>query len=195
QCRKILTDENIEKIANEVVAFNESEQQNNVNLKRLEKLIADTHKQKSNLMSTLKLCEDDDTRRILLSELFLMDKEAKELQIQLSIEENRKVKISRLEIVFFLKDLQNGDMSDIKYRKTLISVLVNKIYLYDDGRLTIIFNNGDTTTEIDTNLIDNIEKDVPVCYDNKSYFIGNDGPPMEYYTKASSLIILSAVSP
>ncbi len=41
QCRKILTDENIEKIANEVIAFNEFEQQNNVNLKRLEKLIAD----------------------------------------------------------------------------------------------------------------------------------------------------------
>ena len=177
ECRKILTDENIEKIASDVIAFNESEQRNNNNLKRLEKLLADNDKHKSNLMDTLKLCEDDDTKRMILSEISVMGKEAKELEIQLAIEESRKVKMTRREIVFFLKDLQNGDVSDVKYRKTLISVLVNKIYLYDDGRLTIIFNNGDTTTEVDVNLIDSIERDIPVCSHDGGYFIGDDRPP------------------
>lgn len=178
QCRKILTDENIEKIASDVIAFNESEQQNNINLKRLEKLISDNKKQQGNLMNTLKLCEDDDTKRMILAELSQMGKEEKELQIQLAIEESRKVKITRREIVFFLKDLQNGDVSNIKYRKILINVLVNKIYLYDDGRLTIVFNNGDTTTEVDVNLIEDIENDIPIQRENGSYFIGNDGPPL-----------------
>jgi DNA invertase Pin-like site-specific DNA recombinase len=177
ECRKQLSDENIERISRDVIAFNESEQQNNVNLKRLEKLIADLGKQKGNLMDTLKLCEDDDTRKMLLSEISIMDKESKELQIQLAIEESRKVTITRREIIFFLKDLQNGDVSDIKYRKTLISVLVNKIYLYDDGRLTIVFNSGDTTTEIDLNLIDSIEKDIPVCSSGEGYFMGDNRPP------------------
>ena len=177
QCRKILTDENIEKIATDVIAFNESEQHNNSNLKRLEKLIADNNKQHDNLMSTLKLCEDDDTKRMILAELSQMSKEAKELEIQLAIEESRKVKMTRREIVFFLKDLQNGDVSDIKYRKTLINVLVNKIYLYDDGRLTIVFYNGDTTTEVESNLIEDIEKDIPVESENKGYFMGNVPPP------------------
>jgi len=153
-------------------------------LKRLEKLIADNKKQRDSLMTTLKLCEDDDTKRMVLSEIAQMGKEAKELEIQLAIEESRKVKMTRREIVFFLKDLQTGDISDIKYRKTLIGVLVNKIYLYDDGRLTIVFNNGDTTTEIDLNLIDSIEKDIPVSNSSRGYFMGNDRPPK---TKKSSI--------
>jgi len=175
ECRKILTDENIEKIANEVIAYNESEQQNNDNLKRLEKLISDNEKQKSNLMDTLKLCEDEDTKRMILSELSQMGKTAKDLQIQLAIEESRKVRITRREIVFFLKDLQNGDVSDVKYRKTLIRVLIDKIYLYDDGRLTIIFYNGDKTIEIDVNLIDEIERDIPV--EEGCYFMDDSAPP------------------
>ena len=34
----------------------------------------------------------------------------------------------------------HGKINDIKYRKMLINTFVNKIYLYDDGRVMIIFN-------------------------------------------------------
>ena len=177
QCRAILTNENIDKIADEVVAFNESEQQSNENLKRLEKLVSDNKKQHDNLMSSLKLCEDDDTKRILLSEISKMAKEAKELRIQLAIEESRKVKITRHDIKFFLMDIRNGDIEDVKYRKILVGALVNKIYLYDDGQLTIAFNNGDTTTEIDANLIDKVEQDIEsMSKENEGYFIDNLRP-------------------
>jgi len=169
QCRAVLTDANIEKIASEIVAYNEAEQQNNETLKMLVKLVADNKKQQANLMSTLKLCEDDDTKSIILAEIAKMGREAKELQIQLAKEESRKITISRREIRFFLSDLQNGDVTDLKYKKTLIRVLVHKIYLYDDGRLTIVFYNGDTTTEVNINLIDDIEKEVPVCGGGGSY--------------------------
>jgi DNA invertase Pin-like site-specific DNA recombinase len=173
QCRKTLTDKNIEKIATDIIAFNENEQRNNENLKRLETLIANNKKQHNSLMGTLKLCEDEDTKRLLLSEMSQMLKELKDLQIQFAIEESRKVKITRREIIFFLKDLQNGDISDSKYRKTLITVLINKIYIYDDGRLTILFYNGDTTTEIDIGSIDMIEKDIPAEINNRGYFLGD----------------------
>ena len=178
QCKEILTDKNIEKIARDVVAFNEAEQRNNENLKRLEKAISDNKKQKSNLMSSLKLCEgDEDLKREILAELSKMSKEAKDLEIQLIREENRKVTITRHSIMFFLKDLQNGDVSDVKYRKVLINTLVDKIYLYDDGRLTIMFNNGDTTTEININLINEIEQNIPICKDeDRCYFLDNEAP-------------------
>lgn len=177
-CREMLTDENIEKIAHDVIAFNEAEQRNNLTLKRLQKSISENKKQRDNLMDTLKICKDIRAKRIILTELSQMDKEAEDLQTQLVVEESRKIRITHREIVFFLKDLQNGDITDIKYRKTLLKVLVDKIYLYDDGRLTIVFYNGDTTTEIDTNLIDDIEKDVPVCYGGGEYYTDNDGPPL-----------------
>jgi len=190
QCKKTLTDDNIEKIASAVIAFNEAEQRDNVNLKRLEKLIADNARQKENLMSTLKLCEDEDTQKEILAEIGQMVKEAEELKIQLAIEESRKINLSRREIVFFLKDLQNGDVSDIKYRKTLISVLVNRIYLYDDGQLTIMFNNGDTITEVDLNLIEEIETVLPASSDNRGYFIGNVDPPPGAHTFVWALFFL-----
>ena len=133
-------------------------------------------------MSTLKLCEDDDdVKRELLAELSKMSAEAKDLEIQLANEESRKVTITRHSIMFFLRDLQNGDTSDVKYRKVLINTLVDRIYLYDDGRLTIMFNNGDTTTEVEINLIDDIEQNVPVCKDDdRGYFIDNEAPPCQY---------------
>jgi len=174
-CRNALTDDNIEKIANDVVAFNEAEQKNNEYLKRLKKAVADNEKQQANLMNTLKLCEDDNIKRLILVEMAQMDKESNELQIQLAIEESRKVSITRREIMFFLRDLQNGDVNDMKYRKTLITVLVDKIYLYDDGRISIFLNSGDKTVEIDTNLIDDLDRELQA---NLGYFMGNDGPPI-----------------
>ena len=175
-CREALTDDKIEEIATEVVAFNEAEQRNNEVLKELKKLVSDNKKQQDNLMGTLKLCEDDDTKRMILSEMSKMGKVAKELEYQLALEESRKITITRREIVFFLKDLQNGDVENIKYRKVLINVFVNKVYLYDDGRLTVFFNNGDTTTEVDTALIDKIEADVLDKSGTSGYFIGDSRP-------------------
>ncbi|MCL2426964.1 MAG: recombinase family protein [Oscillospiraceae bacterium] len=177
KCREMLTDENIKKITDEVMAHNKLEQKNNVNLKRLEKLIADNEKQHTNLMSTLKLCEDDDIKAIIMNEMSLMVKQSRELHIQLAIEESRKSRITRRDVKFMLEDLQNGDISDIKYRKTLVNVLVDKIYAYDDGRITIVLYNGDTLTEIDTNLIDDIEKEIPTTKENIGYFIGDSPPP------------------
>ena len=178
QCRETLTDENIERIAKEIVAYNEAEQSNNEYLKRLEKSHRDNEKQQLNLMDTLKLCEDDEVKKDILAEISKMKNEAKELQTQLAIEESRKIKITRREIVFFLKDLQNGDVSDVKYRKTLINVLVNKIYIYDDKRLTIVFLSGDATREIDVNLIEDIEKEIEInCWGENGYYVGNVSPP------------------
>lgn len=44
----------------------------------------------------------------------------------------------------------------MKYRKTLVTVFVNAIYLYDD-KITIIFNSGDKPVTVEGELIDGIE--------------------------------------
>ena len=193
KCREILTDTNIENIANEIVAYNEAEQRNNVNLKRLEKAISDNKKQKSNLMSTLKLCEDDDDiKHEILAELKKMSAEAKDLEIQLAREESRKVTIPYQDIKFFLQGLQEGDIADVKYRKVLINTIVDRIYLYDDGKITIMFNNGDTTIEVEINLIGEIEQNVPIDKDeDMGYFLDNVAPVK---TKPLMIAVLSLYS-
>ena len=61
----------------------------------------------------------------------------------------------------------------IRYRKTLINVFVNAIYLYDD-KISFIFNSGDTPITIDDKLLSDIEAD------NKAFecsFLEQSAPP------------------
>ena len=66
--------------------------------------------------------------------------------------------VTKEDIIFFLQGLQNGNINDIRYKKMLINVLIDKIYLYDDN-VTIIFNTNKTskTTKIDLKEIKEIE--------------------------------------
>ena len=56
------------------------------------------------------------------------------------------------EIKFFFDQLRKGNIDDISYRKTLINVFVNAIYLYDD-KIVIFFNSGDNPVTVDDELI------------------------------------------
>lgn len=70
--------------------------------------------------------------------------------------------------------MQKGDINDIRYRKLLINVLIDRVYLYDDN-LTIIFNTNDINNikEISTQDIEKIE----------SSLMGSAGSPknLEYF--------------
>ena len=64
-------------------------------------------------------------------------------------------------------------MTDEKYKKMLIKIFVNKIFLYDD-RITITFHSGDDTVEINDRLLSELEeKDGEI----KNLFLAGGGPP------------------
>ena len=56
------------------------------------------------------------------------------------------------QIIFFLEDLRNGDINDIKYRKTLINVFVNRMYLYDN-KYTMMLNVGNRRITVNNILL------------------------------------------
>ena len=85
-----------------------------------------------------------------------MEKEHSELQKQIALEEKNFPVLTVPMVHFFLRKLKDGNVDDIKYRKTLINVFINKIYLYDD-KLTIIFNSGDNPVTINDFLLSEIE--------------------------------------
>ena len=64
QAREILTDDNINKIADEVVKLANKERENAV-LKRLNKMLKENEKQKANLFDSLKICDIDSVRQFL----------------------------------------------------------------------------------------------------------------------------------
>jgi DNA invertase Pin-like site-specific DNA recombinase len=155
ECRKLLTAENIDKIAREVVALCEREKDNS-NLRRIEKLIRDNERKQKNLMNALGECEIESVRRSLYTEIANLSEEHDALKNELAIEKAGSVSLTISEVKFFLSQLKKGDVDDLSYRKTLVNVFVNAIYLYDD-KMTIYFNSGDKPVTIDGELVEQVE--------------------------------------
>lgn len=138
QARSILTDENINKTAKNIVDLAEKES-NNSDLKLFNKMLKDNEKQNINLINSLKICDIDSVRKTIFEELQKMQEEQKDIESKIKLEELKNVDITIKEIRFFLNAMKNGDVNNLKYRKLLVNVFINKVYLYDD-HLIIAFN-------------------------------------------------------
>lgn len=152
KCRELLTDENIDIIAKEVVKVSERDREHS-NVRRLEKLIQDNEKAVDNLLRAIETGAPPEalTKRI-------QDKNAEraELEKQLAAENTVLVALTVPQVKFFLTQIRDGDADDKKHRKALVTALVNRIYLYDD-KVTLILNAGDRPIEITEQLLDDIE--------------------------------------
>ena len=166
ECRKLLTPQNIRQIAKEIVRIAESFDDKS-ELNRLERLMREAQEAKANQMISLRKCNDL-TRELLLEDLNRIAKEIKDLEKQIELETARRENITEEQIINFLTKLADGDINDIVYRRSLIRLLVNKIYLYDD-RFTITFNSGDDEVEITDVLLDNIEQ----AFDGENLCLSN----------------------
>ena len=155
ECRKLLTAENIDRIAREVVALCEREQ-DTTNLKRLKKLLKETERKKKNLMDAIMECDMDIVRKTLYEQIPVIEKEKTDLELQIALEEASQVRLTIPEVKFFLTALRKGNPDSVKYQKMLINVFVNSIYLYDD-KITLIFNSGDKEVSVDAKLLSEIE--------------------------------------
>ena len=157
ECRKQLTPANIDKIAREVVALCDREKDTS-NLKRLKKLMRDNERKQRNLMTAVSECELENVRKSLYSEISRLCTELDTLKSEYAIEKAGMVSLTVTEVKFFLSQLRKGKADDLSYRKTLINVFVNAVYLYDD-HLVIFFNSGDKPVSIDGDLLDQTEAD------------------------------------
>lgn len=181
QARNILTDNYIGKIANMVVQSVKKEEKSNNIISILENQLKENEKQKINLFDSLKICDIDSVRKEIFTEIQKIQEEHEMIQTNIIIEKSRTIIVTEDEVVFFLKGLQNGNINDIRYKKLLINVLVDRVYLYDNN-LTIIFNTNDINKvkEISTQDIEKIE----------SSFIGSAGTPKnELYKRVHFLNI------
>lgn len=157
KCRELLTDENIEMITTAVVEVAEHDREHS-NVRHIEKLIADNERAVNNLIKALEVGEVVEQITARIKE---KNEEHKELEKQLSLESAALVNLTIPQVKFFLTHLRDGIADDINYRKTLVTMLVNTIYLYDD-KLTLILNIGEKTVEITEELLGEIEENTQV---------------------------------
>lgn len=158
ECRKILTPSNIRRIAKETVKIAQS-YDDQAELKRLQDLLQKVQKEKENQLTALRSCTSDSVREMIFEDLDKIAADITELEKQIEIEQARHRIITEEQVVKFFNKLAKGNVKDIAYRKTLIKVMVNKIFLYDD-RLTITFNSGDDEVTITDRLLSEIEEDL-----------------------------------
>lgn len=122
----------------------------------------ENEQQNKNLIDSLKMCNVDSIRQTLFDEIQKMEEEQKEIEKELLLEGMQKIDITIPEIKFFLKEMRKGKIDDINYRKTLINVLINKVYLYDDN-ITIIFNSQNKPYKEKIPLIEELEEIFEEC--------------------------------
>lgn len=112
------------------------------NLRRLKTEISENERKHKNLINAIMECDIDSVRKSLYLEVPKLEQEYLQLKKEIALEEKSYLALTVPKVKFFLNDLKKRNINDIKYRKTLIRVFVNKIYLYDN-RITIIFNSSD----------------------------------------------------
>ena len=168
ECRKILTEKNIHRIAVEVVKISKKYDEDN-ELRRLEKQLQKTQEEKDNIMSALRSCTENLAREMIFEELHKIAEEISAINEQLAIERARHHIVTLEQVEEFLTRLSKGDIENIAHKRTLIKVLVNKIYLYDD-KFTITFNSGDEEVTITDKMLSEIETGLneKVCLLNAS---------------------------
>ena len=61
-----------------------------------------------------------------------MENQKRELETLIKDEESNIFQIEEKEIRAFFKSLRRGDIQDIRYKKMITNVLVDRVYVYDD---------------------------------------------------------------
>ncbi len=155
KCRELLTPESIDVIARNAEEMSKQDRDNS-NIRMLEKQLREIERKQKNLMQILIECEVESLRKQMYEEAPKLDEAKKSIEAEIAKEEISLFTITAKQVKFFLNELKNGDPNDIKFRKALISMLVNRIYLYDD-KITFIFNTSREPVTVDSDLLEFID--------------------------------------
>jgi DNA invertase Pin-like site-specific DNA recombinase len=126
----MLTDENIERIANKTMELIEKEASDNSYLLGLEAELSEVQDKLDNIMKAI---EAGIITKGTKERLEALEAEKEELEDQIAREEIKKPSLTKEHIVYWLQSFKNGDIDDINFRRKVINALVNAIYVYDDG--------------------------------------------------------------
>ena len=176
ECRKLLTDSNIEHIAASVAAVCESDR-DTVSIKRIKAAIQEADTAIENLWKAL---EKGQAADMITERIEKRQKEKEELQAQLAIEMNKQVRLSAADIRAYLYALKYGDKNDENTKRGIINIFLRAVYLFDET-FTLILNGSDKPIVIDDILLDEIEEglDDDLTNHNLCSPLVADAPPKE----------------
>ena len=151
-CRQMLTDSNIQRIAEAIEAVFKSEFDSSA-IKRIKTAIQEADTAIENLWQALERGQGVDT---IMERINKRQEEKAELEAQLAIEAKKERIISAQEVTHFLSVLQKSNFDDPLNRRAVINIFLNKIYLYDD-KFRLVLNGSGQPVEIDNIMLDEID--------------------------------------
>ena len=138
-CLGLLTEEKIEIISDRVlIASNRPDEI--ASIKRLKSAIADADHAIENLWRAL---EYGQSVEMITERIRIRKQEKEELERQLAKEELKFQGFDYSQIRAYLYHIKNLPGDDMEKKRALINIFINRIYLYDDGRLVIYCNHKD----------------------------------------------------
>ena len=176
KARELITDENIEEIA-DAVYKTACKKQDSMRIKQLQREILENEKQRANLFDSLKICYDDSVKRTIFEEISKMEKQRKELENLLKAEESEIFQVKLKDIKNFLTHLRYGNIQSIKYKQMIVNVLVYEVYLYND-QLIIIYTIQNEDGERVISKIPSISKLENLFKNKSSSFLGKNAEPI-----------------
>ena len=151
-CRQMLTDSNIQRIAEAIEAVFKNEYDSSA-MKRIKAAIQETDAAIENLWQALEKGQGVNT---IMERINKRQEEKAELEAQLALENKKERIISAQEVTHFLSVLQKSNFNDPLNRRAVINIFLNKIYLYDD-KFRLILNGSGQAVEIDDIMLDEMD--------------------------------------
>ena len=141
---QVLTDENIELIANKAMELIEIDNNDTSELKYYEDELKNTRNQIKNIVDMIANGLSNKSVTDRLTELENYDRD---VIANLEYLKVKKPTITRPQIVYWLESFRKGDIDDIEYKKRIIYAFVRSVVVYDTdggGRRKIVLNFNTT---------------------------------------------------
>lgn len=180
-CARLLTDENIRRIAEALDAVYKNEQDTFAE-KRIRDAIKEADKAIENLWAAL---EKGEASGMITERITKRQQEKVALEAQLAIEQKKGAFCSKEKVIFFLQQLQKGSYSNPVHRRCTISIFIRAIYLYDD-RFTIYLNGSNEPIVIEDVFLDEVENyfDSQFSDSVECSLLVADAPPNMYWANS-----------
>jgi uncharacterized coiled-coil protein SlyX len=129
----VLQDNIIDRLADAIV---ELQKQENTIIPFLQKQFDDIDKRIANLIDSI---EQGLVNASIKQRLDELESKKADIEIALAQEKIKKTVLTKEQIVFWISKFKDGDIDDPEYRKSLVDIFINSIFLYED-KMVITFN-------------------------------------------------------
>lgn len=180
---ELLNDETIEYYADLAMKANEEEMKNSTLIPSLEQKIKEIDQ---SIVRLLRMVEQGAESHALTERLNELEKEKRATEKRLLKEKSTIIELDREMVVYWLSQFTKGDIDNPEFRRHIVDMLVNSVYVYDSP-------DGPPELDIGFNLTSGKHARVTLEECRSGSDLSSYAPPLEYYPNRISYIVRKKV--